>query len=61
MDPSNPMNPLVFLEDLPVGEDDELERRVFSAKGEMAQIFNRADQGFKHLVYWELDSVSVCA
>lgn len=60
MDPSNPTNSIstkVFIEDLPVGGDDKLERRVFSAKGEMAQILNRDNQAFKHLVYWELDSV----
>jgi len=56
MNPSNPSNPSnptnsittkVFIENLPVGGDDKLERRVFSAKGEMAQILNRADQAFK--------------
>ena len=31
-------------------------RRLFSAKGEMAQIFNRSDEYFRHLVYWDLDS-----
>ncbi|MBU1208024.1 MAG: WxcM-like domain-containing protein [Proteobacteria bacterium] len=59
MNPNNPTNSIttkVFIEDLPVGGDDRLERRVFSVKGEMAQILNRADQAFKQLVYWELDS-----
>jgi len=46
----------VIIENLPVGGDDNLERRVFSAKGEMAQILNRSNQAFKQLVYWELDS-----
>jgi mannose-6-phosphate isomerase-like protein (cupin superfamily) len=46
----------VTVEDLPVGGDDKLERRIFSEKGEMAQILNRSDQAFKQLVYWELDS-----
>jgi len=46
----------VIIEPLPIGGDNSLERRIFSEKGEMAQILNRADEAFKQLVYWELDS-----
>jgi dTDP-4-dehydrorhamnose 3,5-epimerase-like enzyme len=46
----------VMIEALPIGGKDSLERRVSSEKGEMAQILNRADEAFRHLVYWELDS-----
>jgi mannose-6-phosphate isomerase-like protein (cupin superfamily) len=46
----------VVIEDLPMGGDDNLERRVISEKGEMAQILNRTNEVFKQLVYWELDS-----
>ena len=46
----------VVVEKLPVGGNDNLERRIFSEKGEMAQILNRTDEAFKNLVYWELDS-----
>ena len=46
----------VVIEDLPSGGDDDLERRIFSEKGEMAQILNRTHEAFKQLVYWELDS-----
>ena len=46
----------VMIDPLPIGGKDSLERRIFSEKGEMAQILNRADEAFKHLVYWELDS-----
>jgi mannose-6-phosphate isomerase-like protein (cupin superfamily) len=46
----------VVIEDLPVGGEDNLERRIFSPKGEMAQILNRPDEAFKQLVYWDLDS-----
>jgi len=46
----------VIIEQLPIGGNNNLERRIFSEKGEMAQILNRADEGFKQLVYWELDS-----
>jgi mannose-6-phosphate isomerase-like protein (cupin superfamily) len=46
----------VIIEDLPMSGDDNLERRILSEKGEMAQILNRTDQVFKQLVYWELDS-----
>jgi mannose-6-phosphate isomerase-like protein (cupin superfamily) len=47
----------VTVEELPIGGDDHSERRFFSIKGEMAQILNRANETFKHLVYWDLDSV----
>jgi mannose-6-phosphate isomerase-like protein (cupin superfamily) len=46
----------VIIEQLPIGGNNNLERRIFSEKGEMAQILNRADEAFKQLVYWELDS-----
>jgi len=46
----------VVVEKLPVGGNDKLERRIFSEKGEMAQILNRTHEAFKQLVYWELDS-----
>ena len=46
----------VVVEQLPVGGNDNLERRIFSEKGEMAQILNRTHEAFKQLVYWELDS-----
>lgn len=44
------------IEELPVGGSDAEERRLVSAKGEMAQILNRADFCLRHLVYWDLDS-----
>jgi len=46
----------VIVEELPVGGADPAERRIISAKGEMAQILNRAGEHFQHLVYWDLDS-----
>jgi mannose-6-phosphate isomerase-like protein (cupin superfamily) len=46
----------VNIEELPLGGDDYSERRFFSNKGEMAQILNRANETFKLLVYWDLDS-----
>jgi mannose-6-phosphate isomerase-like protein (cupin superfamily) len=46
----------VVVEQLPIGGNDNLERRIFSEKGEMAQILNRTHEAFKNLVYWELDS-----
>ncbi len=46
----------VNIEELPLGGDDHSERRFFSNKGEMAQILNRANETFKLLVYWDLDS-----
>jgi mannose-6-phosphate isomerase-like protein (cupin superfamily) len=46
----------VIIAQLPIGGNNNLERRIFSEKGERAQILNRADEGFKQLVYWELDS-----
>jgi mannose-6-phosphate isomerase-like protein (cupin superfamily) len=46
----------VIIEELPKEGNDSNERRIFSAKGEMAQILNRTDEAFRNLVYWELDS-----
>ena len=46
----------VIIEDLPTEGNDSNERRIFSEKGEMAQILNRTAEAFKNLVYWELDS-----
>jgi len=46
----------VIVEELPVGGTDPEERRIISAKGEMAQILNRTNECFRHLVYWDLDS-----
>jgi len=40
---------------LPIGGPDEAERRVFSPKGELAQIVN-GTAAVRHLVYWDLDS-----
>ena len=40
---------------LPIGGRDEAERRVFSPKGELAQIVN-GTAAVRHLVYWDLDS-----
>jgi dTDP-4-dehydrorhamnose 3,5-epimerase-like enzyme len=47
----------VTIEQLPMVGDDHSERRFFSNKGEMAQILNRRNETFKHLVYWDLDYV----
>jgi mannose-6-phosphate isomerase-like protein (cupin superfamily) len=47
----------VIIEQLPIGGDNHIERRIFSEKGEMAQILNRTDEAFRQLVYWELDSI----
>jgi mannose-6-phosphate isomerase-like protein (cupin superfamily) len=46
----------VTVSELPFGGSDAEERRIVSAKGEMAQILNRAGESFRHLVYWDLDS-----
>jgi hypothetical protein len=46
----------VTIEQFPIGGNSNLERRIFSEKGEMAQILNRTDEAFRQLVYWELDS-----
>lgn len=46
----------VIVEPLPFGGLDTAERRLVSAKGEMAQIVNSTAEGFRHLVYWDLDS-----
>lgn len=40
---------------LPVGGADDAERRIFSPKGELAQIVNGTN-AIRHLVYWDLDS-----
>lgn len=49
-------NPKIIVEQLPTGGPDWAERRLFNQRGEMAQILNRADEPFKHLVYWDLDT-----
>jgi dTDP-4-dehydrorhamnose 3,5-epimerase-like enzyme len=46
----------VVVEELKVGGADQEERRMFSPKGEMAQILNRSAESFRQLVYWDLDS-----
>lgn len=46
----------VIIDSLPLSGDDHAERRLFSAKGEMAQILNRDTESYKHLIYWDLDS-----
>ncbi len=46
----------VVIEELPTGGDDNAERRIFSSKGEMAQILNRTIESCKHLVYWDLNT-----
>jgi hypothetical protein len=46
----------VIIDPFPLTGDDHAERRLFSSKGEMAQILNRATESFRHLVYWDLDS-----
>ncbi len=51
MDPSD-----VTVEELPVGGADSAERRLFSPKGEMAQIVNRTGEAFRQIVYWDLDT-----
>jgi len=40
---------------LPIGGADDAERRLFSPKGELAQIIN-GTAAIRHLVYWDLDS-----
>jgi mannose-6-phosphate isomerase-like protein (cupin superfamily) len=45
----------VTIEKLPTDGNDNSERRIFSSKGEMAQILNRANEAYRHLVYWDLD------
>jgi quercetin dioxygenase-like cupin family protein len=44
------------IERLPTEGDDSSERRLFSSKGEMAQILNRKQEAYRHLVYWDLDA-----
>jgi mannose-6-phosphate isomerase-like protein (cupin superfamily) len=46
----------VVVEQLTIRGDDNLERRIFSEKGEMVQILNRTHEAFKNLVYWDLNS-----
>jgi len=46
----------VRIESLPIGGPDEAERRIFSDKGEMAQIVNRREESFRQIVYWDIDS-----
>ena len=46
----------VIIDPLPLTGDNQPERRLFSSKGEMAQILNRAAETYRHLVYWDLDS-----
>ncbi len=46
----------ILIESLPVGGPDEVERRIFSEKGEMAQIINRPDATIRQIVYWDIDS-----
>ena len=46
----------VIIDPLLLTGDDNAERRLFSGKGEMAQILNRATETYRHLVYWDLDS-----
>ncbi len=48
----------VIIDPLPMTGDDQAERRLFSPKGEMAQILNRAGETYRHLVYWDLDSTT---
>lgn len=52
----NMLKTKVIIDPLPMTGDDHVERRLFSAKGEMAQILNRATEAYRHLVYWDLDS-----
>ncbi|MDI9569607.1 MAG: hypothetical protein QM278_02545 [Pseudomonadota bacterium] len=49
-------NDRVIVESLPVGGPDAAERRIFSDKGEMAQIVNRTDAAIRQIVYWDIDS-----
>jgi dTDP-4-dehydrorhamnose 3,5-epimerase-like enzyme len=46
----------VIIDPLPMTGDNHSERRLFSDKGEMAQILNRTAETYRHLVYWDLDS-----
>jgi mannose-6-phosphate isomerase-like protein (cupin superfamily) len=49
------LNNKVAITTLPTGGADEAERRLFSSKGELAQIIN-GTMNIQHLVYWDLDS-----
>jgi dTDP-4-dehydrorhamnose 3,5-epimerase-like enzyme len=51
------LNDKVRIISLPVGGADSDERRLFSPKGELAQIIN-GTMTIQHLVYWDLDSTS---
>ena len=42
----------IIIESLPIGGPDEAERRIYSDKGEMAQIINREGDSFRQIVYW---------
>lgn len=53
---NSPFEAQVQIENLPAGGADHEERRLFSPKGEMAQILNRREEACRHLVYWDLDS-----
>ena len=44
----------VVITTLPVTSQYAAERRLFTDKGEMAQIANRAEERFVHLLYWDL-------
>jgi mannose-6-phosphate isomerase-like protein (cupin superfamily) len=46
----------ITIETLPPEGDHDAERRFVSPKGEMAQILNRPDEPYYHLVYWDLDT-----
>jgi dTDP-4-dehydrorhamnose 3,5-epimerase-like enzyme len=45
----------VSIEKLSTDGNENSERRIFSSKGEMAQILNRNHEAYRHLVYWDLD------
>lgn len=49
------LNDKVKIITIPTGGVDDAERRVFSSKGELAQIIN-GTTAIQHLVYWDLDS-----
>ena len=49
------LNNKVTIITLPIGGADDAERRLFSSKGELAQIIN-GTMTIQHLVYWDLDS-----
>lgn len=49
------LNNKVRIITLPIGGADDAERRMFSSRGELAQIIN-GTMTIQHLVYWDLDS-----